>query len=359
MNIVNLVSVNKFAHDHPSVFIDTIASVQNLLERCGFTCITSTNNFYPELMNIIWGAGTHFSHDYKDLLKFISPKNSVIFNMEQIESVSTLITEDYIKFLKQFLVFDYNQHNLKALNKRGIFRAVEFPLIPSPKFKIDYDTNPLFSYKYDLAFYGTLNNRRINTLRSIENTGLKIKYIHGSYGQDLSRALIDCLAVINIHYYESAIFEAARCLRPLAMGIPVISEFSQLPENIKLTLVGNGDLIQTQNNRIKIVSFVNKECELINKYDSSNIVVLPSFTEAHPKVVDEALSRLRPVIIFDDISYIVSDRKGVFVAKRNLRSFNRVILNIKENHVLIEKEIKKNILPKKNSFLIELQKIIS
>jgi hypothetical protein len=231
MKVINLVSVNKFANEHPYVFIDTIASVQNLLERCGFTCIISTNKFYPEVMNIVWGVGTHFSHDYKDLLKFISPKNSVIFNMEQIESVSTLITEDYIKFLKQFLVFDYNQHNIKALNKRGITSAVEFPLIPSTKFKIDYDTKPLFSYKYDLAFYGILNNRRIDTLKSIENAGLKVKYIRGSYGQALSRELTDCLAVINIHYYESSIFETARCLRPLAMGIPVISEVSQLPEN--------------------------------------------------------------------------------------------------------------------------------
>ena len=41
-------------------------------------------------------------------------------------------------------------------------------------------------------------------------------------------------------------------------------------------------------------------------------MILPSYTEATPYVVDEALARKRPVIIFDDISYIVIDKKGIF-----------------------------------------------
>ena len=42
-------------------------------------------------------------------------------------------------------------------------------------------------------------------------------------------------------------------------------------------------------------------------------MILPSFTEAHPYVVDESLARKRPVIIFEDIAYIVKDKKGIFV----------------------------------------------
>ena len=135
--------------------------------------------------------------------------------------------------------------------------------------------------------------------------------------------------------------------------------FSQLPENIKLTLVGSGDVIQIKNKRIKIVNFINKESELINIYDSSNIVILPSYTEAYPKVVDEALSRHRPVIIFKDISYIIGNRKGIFIAQRNQTSLKEIILYIKKNYKKISKEMKTNILPTKNNFLIELQKIIN
>jgi glycosyltransferase involved in cell wall biosynthesis len=135
--------------------------------------------------------------------------------------------------------------------------------------------------------------------------------------------------------------------------------FSQLPENIKLTLVGSGDVIQIKNKRIKIVNFINKESELINIYDSSNIIILPSYTEAYPKVVDEALSRHRPVIIFKDISYIIGNRKGIFIAQRNQTSLKEIILYVKKNYKKISKEMKTNILPTKNNFLIELQKIIN
>ena len=50
-------------------------------------------------------------------------------------------------------------------------------------------------------------------------------------------------------------------------------------------------------------------------------MILPSFTEAHPYVVDESLARKRPVIIFEDIAYIVKDKKGIFVSKRDTNSF--------------------------------------
>ena len=48
---------------------------------------------------------------------------------------------------------------------------------------------------------------------------------------------------------------------------------------------------------------------------------MPSFTEAHPQVVLESLSRRRPVIIFDEISHIIGEKKGIFVSKRKWTIF--------------------------------------
>ena len=47
---------------------------------------------------------------------------------------------------------------------------------------------------------------------------------------------------------------------------------------------------------------------MIKIYDNHNILILPSFTEAHPKVVDEALARERPVIIFEDLNQKIQNR---------------------------------------------------
>ena len=43
--------------------------------------------------------------------------------------------------------------------------------------------------------------------------------------------------------------------------------FSQLPKNIELKLVGNGDNIQRINDKVKVINFTNNEKDLIKLYD--------------------------------------------------------------------------------------------
>ena len=139
----------------------------------------------------------------------------------------------------------------------------------------------------------------------------------------------------------------------------LLSIFSKLPENIRLTLVGSGDFVKKINNRIKIINHVNNENKLINLYDFSNIIILPSYTEGHPKVIDEALARMRPVIVFDDIKYVINNRNGVFSSKRDPKELIKLINFIKKNNQLISRRLKKNKLPKKEVFLKNLYRIIS
>jgi hypothetical protein len=86
---------------------------------------------------------------------------------------------------------------------------------------------------------------------------------------------------------------------------------------------------------------------------------LPSFTEAHPKVVDESLARMRPVIIFDDIKHIVQNKKGIFVSKRNATSLEETINFIIKNYENIQKSMTKNTLPTKKDFILKLSNILS
>jgi glycosyltransferase involved in cell wall biosynthesis len=88
-------------------------------------------------------------------------------------------------------------------------------------------------------------------------------------------------------------------------------------------------------------------------------MVLPSFTEATPYVVDESLARRRPVIIFEDIDYIVRDKKGVFVSKRDIDSFSKTTKYIMDNYNEIQKEMEKNILPIKRDMIKQISNIIN
>ena len=94
-------------------------------------------------------------------------------------------------------------------------------------------------------------------------------------------------------------------------------------------------------------------------YDEHNIFILPSFTEGHPQVLDESLSRLRPVIIFPEISHVKRNKEGVFIAERNSESLKIKIKFIMDNYKNIQEKIINNKFPTKKLFLKEITEIIN
>ena len=100
------------------------------------------------------------------------------------------------------------------------------------------------------------------------------------------------------------------------------------------------------------------EEKLIELYDNHNIFILPSFTEGHPMVLLESLARFRPVIIFEEISHVVGDKKGIFISKRNSVSLFEKIEYIRSNYSKIQEDMKNNNLPLKKDYLKEFQNLI-
>ena len=68
---------------------------------------------------------------------------------------------------------------------------------------------------------------------------------------------------------------------------------------------------------------------------------------------------MRPVIVFDDIKYVINNRYGVFSIKRDTKELLKIINFIKKNNQFISHRLKKNKLPKKEVFLKNLYNIIS
>jgi hypothetical protein len=194
--------------------------------------VISRNSVDPQALNIIWGVGGHHSPALDSILQYCNHKNTIIFNMEQLGSISPLVNDQYLEFLTHFRVLDYSFHNIKELRKRFPFiDAEEFPILPSSEFSYDFTrTQPI--EQYDYAFFGLINERRANILEQLLSSNVKVKIITNKYGQDLATELLGCKAVLNIHAYDSSIFETSRMLRPIAMGFPVLSEKSLLPQLI-------------------------------------------------------------------------------------------------------------------------------
>ena len=68
-------------------------------------------------------------------------------------------------------------------------------------------------------------------------------------------------------------------------------------------------------------------------------------------VLLEALSRRRPVLVFDEIEHVIGDKKGIFVAKRNFFNFFGTLNHIKKNYIKIQKDMKKNKRPTNKEFI--------
>ena len=134
--------------------------------------------------------------------------------------------------------------------------------------------------------------------------------------------------------------------------------FDDVIDDIQLSIVGNMENLKLSNKKIICLGYGYKAPELIKIYDNNNISILPSFTEAHPKVIDESLARMRPVIIFEDISHIIQERSGVFVSKRNSQSLLKTIKFVMSDYSNIQNNMIKNKLPTKQEFISKITDIL-
>ena len=137
-----------------------------------------------------------------------------------------------------------------------------------------------------------------------------------------------------------------------------LNMFNKIKFDAEFSIIGNSENQKILNKNIKLLGYVADPKSLINIYDKHNIMVLPSFTEGTPYTVDESLSRRRPVIIFEDIAYIVRDKIGIFVSKRDIDSFSKTTKYIMDNYLEIQKKMEKNVLPTQKSMIKQISDII-
>jgi len=135
--------------------------------------------------------------------------------------------------------------------------------------------------------------------------------------------------------------------------------FGKIKLDAEFSVVGNIKNLKTSNKNIKLIGYISDKQSLIDIYDSHNILILPSFTEGQPYVVDESLARRRPVIVFEDIAHIIKERKGIFISKRTIDSFCETTKHVMQNYNKIQKSIEENKFPLKEDMLKQISNIIS
>ena len=171
--------------------------------------------------------------------------------------------------------------------------------------------------------------------------------------KDVSLEKIKFLYVARVNP-EKGIYEFLEMFK----NIKFEAEISIIGKTKNLTLLKKFKNIIDKSDNIKFPGYISDRKLLIETYDNHNILVLPSFTEGQPYVVDESLARKRPVLIFEDISDIIKGRKGIFVSKRNIESFTQTTNYIMQNYKQIQKETEKNKFPLEEDMFKQISEVV-
>lgn len=81
----------------------------------------------------------------------------------------------------------------------------------------------------DVLFFGSMNERRHNVLADLKSRGLKVHALTpnvAAYGPALAWLIDRSRVLLNVHYYDPAMFECFRCVPAWHRGIPIVSETS-------------------------------------------------------------------------------------------------------------------------------------
>ena len=174
----------------------------------------------PEVKNIIFGA-----HLLNDELINSMPDNTIIFNTEQLESI-TEVWKKRILFLasKGIEFWDYSKYNLDFLLKKIKIKGKLFEI----GFQKNLQRIKINDIKeFDVLFYGSINERRERIINGLLKKNIKVKCLFGVYGNDRDILIGKSKLVLNLHMYESKIFEIVRVFYLLTNGISVVSEVDE------------------------------------------------------------------------------------------------------------------------------------
>lgn len=225
-------------YPHSQCFEEISQSLRDAFVEIGYPC-TAGSIPNPAATNVILGANL-LQYSREEI-----PKSYIVYNLEQISPNSPWLTLSYLDFLRESsvrqIVWDYSLENIGLLEEMGV-AAQHLPIGYMPCLTRIAPVQE----DIDILFVGSLNARRqriLDCLRGIRMADLSVppsvrlgssdamafKSLNVVVGFSVYGAKRDALiarakVVLNMHYYESRVFEMARCSYLMANRKCVVSE---------------------------------------------------------------------------------------------------------------------------------------
>lgn len=203
--------------DHYFVFKDIGDVFVETIQNMGYDC-DSSKDAHSSRIHIVFGANNYI------FSKIEVPENSIIVNLEQLNISSVWSCEAYFNFLKRYEVWDYSDSNISYLSKLGITNVKKINIGYSPCIEKYQNWQP--NKDIDVFFYGSFNERRVNIYNLLKKhkPHYNILFKFNIYGSERDELISRSKIVLNVHFYESKIFEIVRISYLLSNKVCVISE---------------------------------------------------------------------------------------------------------------------------------------
>lgn len=202
---------------HSGAFLEIAETLCFALQALGCTTAIQENRFAADACNIVLGANLIGENQMGAI-----PPGTILYNLEQIDPASKWLQPTFFQLMRKFTVWDYSLRNIERLQQVGTgpqLRHVPLGYMPQMSRIATTDAPDI-----DVLFYGSTNPRRTRILDALRAAGLRVHAAFGVYGAQRDALIARSRVVLNMHYYDSSIFEIVRVSYLLANRKAVVTE---------------------------------------------------------------------------------------------------------------------------------------
>jgi len=135
------------------------------------------------------------------------------------------LNPEYYTLAKRHQIWDYDTANLAQWNALGYsYKPIHVPIGYVPELS---RINSTAQQDIDVLFYGSLNERRSRILNALRDAGMNVHSVFGVYGKQRDELIARAKVVLNIHFYDTKVFEIVRVSYLLSNAKAVVSEYSE------------------------------------------------------------------------------------------------------------------------------------
>ncbi len=201
---------------HAMAFWELGEAVRYAIQELGHSASLGINHVFGDAVNIIIGG-----HLVDVAQMSMLPSSTIVLNVEQVYADDTPWNAKIFEWARRYETWDYSERNLLKFRGMGARNAKLLRLgfqreLRRIEARVEQDI--------DVLFYGSMNDRRARVLEQLDARGLAVKHLFGVYGGERDDCIARSKVVLNMHLYNSQIFETVRVSYLLVNSVAVVAE---------------------------------------------------------------------------------------------------------------------------------------